>query len=566
MRTRGSIPSWAAGSLYRTGPGVSEVDKVNKSSVAPDGVFRVSHWFDGLAHTHRFDIVRDPEGAGPTKVLYSSRRQCDDWIEHVRKNSNSDMLTFAQKSDPCVGIFGKIMSSWKAIRREGLPRTMDNVGVTVQLGVPGLLSAADPAGTVTDCGRRPNQTVWLGTDANMLRGIDSNSLEPLAFASQSDFHPSLDGPFTCAHAERCPLTGDYFNVNIKPGPIATYRVFRVASDSGQTEILAEFSRVDLPMAYIHSFFLSKHFVVLRVPSSHIKTYGLGVIWEKNILDAIVPFDRKNKCRWFAIDRLYGRGVVAEFTTDAAFFFHTVNCFEEAVSAHNQLPGHQVNVYCDVIDYPSTNILHALYYDVMINRDGKAKSIWGDPEKAENTLPRLVRWKFTVALPEPAETSPSPWSVWSWPPFSWLSARSQSAFRPKRPGPEEVFAIPSPHAGELPAINPAHRTRPYRYVYSLTMSCLSTLVDGIVRTDIKTREATRWNNPRGHTPGEAIFVARPGAAREDDGVLLSVVLDGVSGKSYLLCLDAGTMCEMGRAEMDFAVGFGFHGVHVADTSI
>jgi len=50
--------------------------------------------------------------------------------------------------------------------------------------------------------------------------------------------------------------------------------------------------------------------------------------------------------------------------------------------------------------------------------------------------------------------------------------------------------------------------------------------------------------------------------EDDGVLLSVVLDGPAGKSYLLVLDAQTMTEVGRAQLDGVVGFGFHGTHVS----
>lgn len=54
---------------------------------------------------------------------------------------------------------------------------------------------------------------------------------------------------------------------------------------------------------------------------------------------------------------------------------------------------------------------------------------------------------------------------------------------------------------------------------------------------------------------------PAGRAEDDGVLLSVVLDGDRGKSYLLCLDARDMTEVGRAEVDGVVGFGFHGEHV-----
>lgn len=42
-----------------------------------------------------------------------------------------------------------------------------------------------------------------------------------------------------------------------------------------------------------------------------------------------------------------------------------------------------------------------------------------------------------------------------------------------------------------------------------------------------------------SPGEAIFLPDPEGKGEgeDEGILLSVVLDGVAGKSYLLVLDA-----------------------------
>lgn len=66
---------------------------------------------------------------------------------------------------------------------------------------------------------------------------------------------------------------------------------------------------------------------------------------------------------------------------------------------------------------------------------------------------------------------------------------------------------------------------------------------------------------GQTPGEAVFVPDPKGQEEDDGVLLSVVLDGLKGKSYLLVLDAKTMLEVARAEMEVPMPLGFHGTFV-----
>ena len=56
----------------------------------------------------------------------------------------------------------------------------------------------------------------------------------------------------------------------------------------------------------------------------------------------------------------------------------------------------------------------------------------------------------------------------------------------------------------------------------------------------------------------MFVARPGGEDEDDGVLLSVVLDADAERSFLLVLDAADLRELARAEVPHHIPFGFHG--------
>jgi len=120
---------------------------------------------------------------------------------------------------------------------------------------------------------------------------------------------------------------------------------------------------------------------------------------------------------------------------------------------------------------------------------------------------------------------------------------------------------------LPTINEAYACRKHRFTYSMTSRGLSTLFDGIAKVDCETQEVLIWSGPRGHSPSEAIFVPRPSSevenhtTEEDDGVLLSVILDGVNKTSYLLCLDAKTMTEVGRAECEFAIAITLHGQHV-----
>jgi beta,beta-carotene 9',10'-dioxygenase len=111
--------------------------------------------------------------------------------------------------------------------------------------------------------------------------------------------------------------------------------------------------------------------------------------------------------------------------------------------------------------------------------------------------------------------------------------------------------------ELPRINYGRcNERPYRYVWGVGNG-ESGWLETIVRADLDDGSTITWAES-GHYPGEPVFVARPGAEDEDDGVLLSVVLDADRGTSYLLALDARDLSELARAEAPHHVPFGFHG--------
>ena len=60
------------------------------------------------------------------------------------------------------------------------------------------------------------------------------------------------------------------------------------------------------------------------------------------------------------------------------------------------------------------------------------------------------------------------------------------------------------------------------------------------------------------PSEGIFVQRPGATKEDDGVLMAPVLDGTKNQSYLLILDAASMQELARAYVPIRIPYDVHG--------
>jgi carotenoid cleavage dioxygenase-like enzyme len=119
--------------------------------------------------------------------------------------------------------------------------------------------------------------------------------------------------------------------------------------------------------------------------------------------------------------------------------------------------------------------------------------------------------------------------------------------------EDICPLPM----ELPRIAYGTRNgRPYRWMYAVGARGPG-VFDSVLKVDVEDGSAVRWQED-GCYPGEPVFVPRPGADGEDEGVVLSVVLDSKAGRSFLLVLDAAGFAELGRAEAPHHIPFGFHG--------
>jgi carotenoid cleavage dioxygenase-like enzyme len=115
--------------------------------------------------------------------------------------------------------------------------------------------------------------------------------------------------------------------------------------------------------------------------------------------------------------------------------------------------------------------------------------------------------------------------------------------------------------ELPRINYGrHNERPYRYAWGVDAK--SGWLDRIVKVDVEKGSTTEWGED-GCSPGEPVFIAAPDAKSEDEGVLLSIVFDSRSARSFLLVLDAADLNELARAEAPHHVPYGFHGQFIRD---
>lgn len=192
----------------------------------------------------------------------------------------------------------------------------------------------------------------------------------------------------------------------------------------------------------------------------------------------------------------GRESPQPFRTEPRFAFHHVNSYEDGE-----------DVVVDVCTYPDAGIVEDLYLERL--RAGKPV-----------TPARLERLRLS--------------------PASGTATVEQLLDEPL----------------ELPRINYGRcNERPYRYVWGVGAS--GGWLDRIVKGDLETRTSSIWEE-EGTFPGEPVFVAAPGAKAEDDGVLLSIVLEGEQGSSFLLVLDAGSLQELARAEVPHHIPFGFHG--------
>jgi carotenoid cleavage dioxygenase-like enzyme len=100
-------------------------------------------------------------------------------------------------------------------------------------------------------------------------------------------------------------------------------------------------------------------------------------------------------------------------------------------------------------------------------------------------------------------------------------------------------------------------KPYRYVWGTGQETPGDFLDSIVKLDTRSGDADTWFRT-GLYPGEPVFVHSPAAKTEDDGVLLSIVLDIARDRSFLLVLDAASLKELARAEAPHAIPFHFHG--------
>jgi carotenoid cleavage dioxygenase-like enzyme len=334
--------------------------------------------------------------------------------------------------------------------------------------------------------------------------FDPDTLATLGYTQAAPGH------MPTAHPHRDPDTGDLVNYATHFGAASTHRVYR--QGAGKPRVMAR-----LPVrrpAYMHSFAMSEAYLALTEFPFTVNPVELAVANRPMITN--FRWDPKRGTRIRVLDRRTGERV-GTFEGPPAFAFHHLAAWDEG--------GELVMDFCD---HGDSSVIDRLYLRPLRGEEPGAHARGGEEpgeeiETDSARVPRLTRWRLDLGSGK---------------------VRDQ---------------VISDEALELPRLNEARcYLRPYRFAYGIgAVSPRSGINDRLVKIDVHSGEATSWAEP-GCYPGEPVFVARPEARAEDDGVALSVVLDARAERSFLLVLDAGSMTELGRAEVPHHVPFGFHG--------
>jgi beta,beta-carotene 9',10'-dioxygenase len=311
-------------------------------------------------------------------------------------------------------------------------------------------------------------------------------------------HPfTAPGQLSTAHPHMDRASGAMLNYAAKLGPRSSYRFFEVRATPGSGAPVKPKVLASVPVsepAYMHSFGLTERWFVLAEIPFVVNPLALALSGRPYIEN--YRWKPERGTRFTLVDRATG-AVTTGFETDACFGFHHVNAYEN---------GDEVVV--DVCTIPDAGIIEDLYLERLRS---------GHPIAA----PQLTR--FRLGLADRSVVS-------------------------ERIGGEGI---------ELPRINYGRcNERPYRFAWGNDLGP-SGWFEKIVKIDVA-GGSTETLSEAGCYPGEPVFVARPEAEREDDGVLLSVVLDARSETSFLLVLDASDLSELARAEVPHHIPFGFHG--------
>ena len=312
---------------------------------------------------------------------------------------------------------------------------------------------------------------------------------------QFAFNKNISGQTTTAHPHIDQQSGEFINYITQYGRNSAYNIYSMDLATAQQKLIAAVP-VKKP-SYMHSFGLTKNYIILTEIPLCVHPLKLAFPFKPYIQNFV--WEPELGTLFTVINRHTGE-LVGRYTTEPFFMFHHINAFEE-----------DNKIMVDLVAYDDPQIV---------------KNFVLDDKLLSKSHQRI-------------------------------------SFKPKRytldfhDGSIDVQTLADVNL-EMPRINyEQHNMMPYTFIYGMSGWEVEDIEHPLVKVDVRDGSITSWNEPH-CLPSEPIFVAAPNAQAEDEGVLLSAVVNTQTKTSFLLVLDAHTMKEIARAEVPHHIPLQFHG--------
>ncbi|HEY5234957.1 MAG TPA: carotenoid oxygenase family protein [Rhabdochlamydiaceae bacterium] len=312
-----------------------------------------------------------------------------------------------------------------------------------------------------------------------------------------DYQDQLEqGPWESAHPQLDSSDQEMVNYFVKFGPKSSYVVWRMPGNQSAREVIAEIP-VEFP-SYMHSFALTERYVVLT--EFPFVVNPLDLVQEKKPFIFNYQWKPERGTVFNIIDR--STGVVTKIKGPPFFAFHHVNAYDK-----------EGQIIMDICTHANADIISVATGKIT----QKSTAV-----KSQKT--QIERFTIDIA--------------------------TQVLSR------EVIFN----ETADMPRVHPNKVAHEYRYAYLAFVQSPTPYIEKspLHKVDVVAKTAVSWEE-EGCWPGEPIFVPRPNGQSEDDGVVLSLILDYVHHRSFLLILDAASFKEIARAEAPHAIPVGLHGM-------
>ncbi|KAI7814318.1 beta,beta-carotene 15,15'-dioxygenase [Triplophysa rosa] len=499
---KGLLPDWLEGTLVRNGPGLFSVGETS-----------YNHWFDGMALLHSFSIKNG-------ELTYRSKfLRGDTFNSNMQANRIvvSEMGTMAYP-DPCKNIFSKVIT----FLSHTIPDFTDNC-----------------ANNIIKYGNDYHAT----SETNYIRKIDPVTLET---QDKVDYLKHLPVNMVASHTHYDKEGNSYsMGTSIAEKGKTKYTLFKVPGAGGSDQSQTALKNVEvvctvpcrslLTPSYHHSFGMTDNYFIFIEQPLKLDILKMATAYLRKVSWAsCMKFNPEESTLIHLIDRKTKKEVGTKFYTGAMCVYHQVNAFED--------DGH---VVCDVIAYDDNGLYDMFYL-------AKLKEPLASDTNPLYCKPRCKR--FVLPLSDKGETGEDLVKL----EYTTASAVKEKDGKVLCQG-EVLF-----DGVELPRINYIFNGRKYRYAYACLVD-KSPVAIKIVKLDVVTKQQIEWTEEDCFA-SESVFVPRPNAVDEDDGVVLTSVINTKPGqRCFLLVLDGKSFKEVARAYVDAEFHMDMHGYFIPDSS-